>query len=208
MKKLILMTTLLVAGASIPFAQDSMDNDYNNSDSGYSYGNHRGGNRRGNHMSGDYGDRRHGSRRGNHMSGDYGDRRHGSRRGHMKGGDYCGRGASYYSQMPVEVQQQIQAIEQKYETQRLAIDQKYDTHNVAFRAQYDELYNSISDEDMISMNNATLTPEQAKFLLQMDELDAQRNQVREERRNEIRTLENQASDAIDSVTQKWLSSIK
>ena len=61
---------------------------------------------------------------------------------------------------------------------------------------------------MNSMNNATLTPVQAQFLLQMDALDDQRNQVREEKRNEVRTLENQASDAIDSVTKKWLSSIK
>ena len=109
--------------------------------------------------------------------------------------------------MPMDVQQQIQAIEQKYEVQRLAIDQKYDTQNIAFRAQYDKLYGTMNDEDMRPMNNI-LTPEQAQFMLQMDKLDAQRNQIIEEKRNEVRALENQASDAIDSITQKWLSSIK
>ena len=40
MKKLILMTTLLVAGGSAAFAQDSMDNvyNYNSSGSSYNYG--------------------------------------------------------------------------------------------------------------------------------------------------------------------------
>ena len=225
MKKLMLVATLLAAGASVPFAQDTMDNnDYNSNNSAYSYGNHNGGN----HMNGmGKGHMMNGGNRmgkghmngmgGNHMNSDRDDRGHGNRNGgrhgnrmsgHMKGGDCCGRGSSYSSQMPVAVQQQIQTIEQKYEVQRLAIDQKYDTQNITFRAQYDKLYNSISDEDMNSMNNATLTPVQAQFLLQMDALDDQRNQVREEKRNEVRTLENQASDAIDSVTKKWLSSIK
>ena len=116
------MTTLLVAGTA--FAQDSMNNDYNGDDN-YGYGNHRGRN----HMNSDS-DRGHGNRMGRgHMNSDRMSGSHtrsgdccgnGSRNGgsHMNSGRHSSRGSSYNSQMPVAVQQQIQAVEQKYEVQR------------------------------------------------------------------------------------------
>ena len=107
------------------------------------------------------------------------------------------------SEMPIEIQTQIQSIEEEYEKQKTAVKQKYDGQKISIKDQYKQLKERIK-----SMNNNAIDTEQAKLMLQLGELRIQKESLKNAKSSEITMLKDKKFTDISTITKTWHQSIK